>query len=499
MISLIITVYNKAPFLERCLESVRNQYDKSAQIIIVDDGSTDGSEKICDYYEKVGFEVYHTENKGVSAARNYGMRKAQGDYIAFLDADDALTPDALAIMRKYAEFGKNIVQFNHFRFINGPDSLPVQNVIPEGKMTLDNIPKYWPMVWNKIYKADFLKEHDIKFIEGMQFGEDEMFNVECILRNGGIYCAFPTIYEHYFDDKNSICRGSLNLDKIKKLDSALKKRLLREEAMLKEENIAWLDRVINRHHRSTTFRKFGFRDENRGDYDIVYFVKDEPRNEELRYSLRSVEENWKYRDVWFYGGCPEGLKPDKHVQVEQNGATKFENVRNMMKLVCMNDEITEDFWLFNDDFFILKPMPEKYPPQYNGTLYERIVNIENRQGLMATAYTKELRNLAKTLKKAKKGCLNYAVHKPMLINRKKMLEVLRQFPTEPMVRALYGNYYEIGGEDKHDMKVAMVDFEKMDMVAEKWEFLSTSDESFERGTAGRFIRERFKNMSRFEV
>lgn len=496
MISLIVTVYNKAPFLERCLESVRNQYDKSAQIIIVDDGSTDGSEKICDYYEKVGFEVYHTENRGVSAARNYGMRKAQGDYITFLDADDALTPDALAIMRKYAEFGKNIVQFNHFRFINGPDSLPVQNVVSEGDRTLKSTPKYWPMVWNKIYKKDFLKKHCIKFAEEMNFGEDEMFNVECILRNGGIYCAFPTIYNHYFDDKNSICRGSLNLDKIKELDAALKKRLLAEE---NDENVNWLWRVINRHHRSVTFRKFGFRDESRGDYDIVYFVKDEPRNEELRYSLRSVEENWKYRDVWFYGGCPEGLKPDKHISVEQNGSTKFENVREMMRQVCMNDEITEDFWLFNDDFFILKPMPKNYQPQYNGTLYERIVNIENRQGLMATAYTKELRKLATELKKAKLGCLNYAVHKPMLINRKKMLEVLNRFPGQPMIRALYGNYYKIGGEDKHDMKVEMLDFGKMDMVAGKWNFLSTSDESFERGTAGRFIREKFKNRSRFEV
>lgn len=496
MISLIIPVYNKAKFLSRCLKSVENQYDKSAQIIIVDDGSTDGSEKICDYYEKIGFEVYHTKNRGVSAARNFGMKKAWGEYIAFLDADDALSPDAIATMAKYAKNGKNIIQFNHYRYINGADGLPVQKIIAEGDKTLETTPRYWPMVWNKMYKTDFLKSHNIEFLEGMQFGEDEMFNVECILKNGGLYCAYPTIYLHYFDDTASLCRGGLNLDKIKGLDLALKKRLLAEED---NRNVYWLNRVINRHHRSNTFRKYGFREEGRGDYDIVYFVKNDPHNEELRYSLRTVEENWKYRDVWFYGGCPEGLKPDKHISVEQNGSTKFENVRDMMRRVCMNDEITEDFWLFNDDFFILKPMPENYQPQYNGTLYERIVNIENRQGLMATAYTKELRKLATELKKAKLGCLNYAVHKPMLINRKKMLEVLNRFPGQPMIRALYGNYYKIGGEDKHDMKVELLDFEKMGMVAEKWEFLSTSDESFERGTAGRFLRGRFNKRSRFEV
>ena len=75
MISLIIPVYNKAPFLKRCLDSVVNQTNTKMQVIMVDDASTDGSGEICDSYaEKYGWEVYHKKkNAGVSASRNFGM------------------------------------------------------------------------------------------------------------------------------------------------------------------------------------------------------------------------------------------------------------------------------------------------------------------------------------------------------------------------------------------------------------------------------------------
>ena len=114
-ISLIIPVYNKAPFLRRCFESIKAQNIDDTQIIVVDDGSTDGSDTICDEY---GFEVYHTENHGVSEARNFGINKAKGDYIAFLDADDVLLPGAIGAMKSLAERGFNICQFGHQRARN---------------------------------------------------------------------------------------------------------------------------------------------------------------------------------------------------------------------------------------------------------------------------------------------------------------------------------------------------------------------------------------------
>lgn len=279
---------------------------------------------------------------------------------------------------------------------------------------------------------------------------------------------------------------------------ALHKRKEQAEAEGNEEAAKWLTKVITRHHNSKTFNKFGFGRAERGKYDIVYFVKDCTTNEELRYSLRSVEKNFKYHDVWFYGGCPVNLKPDHHVAVVQSEPSKWERVRAMMMKACENDSITEDFWLFNDDFFILRPVPEDIPPYYNGSIYKQIVKVENRHGMVSNDYTRRLRHLIETLDRAHKGHNNYGVHKPMLINRKKMLEVLRLFPDEPMSRALYGNYWEIGGVRRKDMKIRVNSYEFMDEVKTQWDFLSTSDESFNGGNVGAFIREKFTNKTRFE-
>lgn len=229
------------------------------------------------------------------------------------------------------------------------------------------------------------------------------------------------------------------------------------------------------------------------EYDIVYFVKESRENEELRHSLRSVEKYFPHNKVWFYGGRPVGLKPDKMVRVAQNNPTKWLNVRQMLQMACENEAITENFWLFNDDFFVLRPM-EAVPPLYDGDLYKRIVQIEGRHGEKPSSYTMGLRQAVRELERRKLGVLNYAVHMPMLINRKKALEVLAEFPDCAMFRSLYGNYCNLGGEDHPDVKIAKVNKE----VKLGLDFLSTSDVSFAEGKAGEYIREAFQEKSRFE-
>ena len=101
-------------------------------------------------------------------------------------------------------------------------------------------------------------------------------------------------------------------------------------------------------------------------WDIVYFVKDTQVNEELRHSLRSLK-NFPHNKVWFYGGCPDGLKPDYHIEVEQDQPTKWQNIFKMFKLACSNKDITKNFWLFNDDFFVMKPI--NYETNYYCRVY----------------------------------------------------------------------------------------------------------------------------------
>lgn len=224
--------------------------------------------------------------------------------------------------------------------------------------------------------------------------------------------------------------------------------------------------------------------------DIVYFVKDSPKNEELRYSLRTVEQNFPFNKVWVYGGLPNGIKPDEYVYCEQIGS-KWQRVRNMVRKVCDNDEITEDFWLFNDDFFILKPIREPIN-YYDKTLEDRVAELKARHG--ESEYSRLLKELIELLKENDLPTNNYAVHMPMLVNRKKMAEVLDKYPNQPMFRALYGNYWQIGGEQKTDIKVRSfmpIGYMNLDMV-------SSSDQTWIR-PVGTFVRNKFPQKSRFEI
>lgn len=228
--------------------------------------------------------------------------------------------------------------------------------------------------------------------------------------------------------------------------------------------------------------------------DIVYFVKNAPHNEELRYSLRSIEKNFPHATVWIYGFCPYELNTDRIVNVEQMEPAKWQNTRKLMAAACANDDITPDFWLFNDDFFIMKPITE-LPPLYDGDIITHIEEIKARHGGAGTAYTRQLEHLVKTLKKAGYGTKNYAIHKPMLINRAKMRETLEKYPDEPMLRALYGNMHNIGGQPAKDCKIAA----HLRPNTKDEAIISTDDYAFANLDTGDYIRAQFPDKCKYEV
>lgn len=89
-VSIIVPVYNVEEYLERCIKSILSQTYKNIEILLIDDGSTDSSREICDYYQTVDnrIKVFHKSNGGLSDARNFGIEKSNGDYLTFLDSDD---------------------------------------------------------------------------------------------------------------------------------------------------------------------------------------------------------------------------------------------------------------------------------------------------------------------------------------------------------------------------------------------------------------------------
>ena len=106
-VSVIVPVYNVEKYLEKCLDSLVNQTLKEIEIIIVNDGSPDNSHKIIDKYTKKykNIKAYLKENGGLSDARNYGLKKASGEYIAFLDSDDFVKEDMYQKMYEKAKSG----------------------------------------------------------------------------------------------------------------------------------------------------------------------------------------------------------------------------------------------------------------------------------------------------------------------------------------------------------------------------------------------------------
>lgn len=228
-------------------------------------------------------------------------------------------------------------------------------------------------------------------------------------------------------------------------------------------------------------------------YDIVYILKNDYSSEELRYSLRSVCKNFPYRKIWFYGGKPKGIQPDEMVEFIQTGANKWERVNNTLRMICMNDEITEDFWLFNDDFFIMKKLAD-LDPMYASTLEQRYMHIKQKHG-RATAYSGQLKRTAAILERKGYDTLDYALHVPMLINRKKALQTLKAFSGCPMFRSLYGNHHSIGGTKTKDVKITSLDVKPTGSES----MLSTEDNAFSDGAVGKYIRSKFRAKCRYEV
>lgn len=228
------------------------------------------------------------------------------------------------------------------------------------------------------------------------------------------------------------------------------------------------------------------------EYDVVYILKNDIDPSELRYSLRSLE-NFPHGKVWFFGGAPEGIKPDRQVIIRQHGATKWEKVRNTIRTVCETDEVSSSFWLFNDDFFCMKPCGY-FPPIFNGTLYSRIVEIENRAKAM-TPYSLQLRKTAELLDSKDMDVLNYAVHLPMLIDKQRALVVLDEFKTCPMFRSLYGNSCGIGGLFHKDVKI----YDPKEEPDPDAYWLSTTNESFSKGKVGEYIRKQFQKECVYEL
>lgn len=193
LISIIVPAYNAERFLTECLQSLMNQSYRSIEIVVINDGSKDGSEKIClEMKEKdKRISYYYQQNQGVSMARNYGMQMARGEYLVFVDVDDLLKENAIEVLYKNlvqtdadGTCCGYLVEGSHER---GNDTEPLINLKKQygnsitSKELIQHIVCIQPSisvsgyVWRNLYKADIIKQNNIQFDTTIKIAEDYKF------------------------------------------------------------------------------------------------------------------------------------------------------------------------------------------------------------------------------------------------------------------------------------------------------------------------------------
>lgn len=229
-------------------------------------------------------------------------------------------------------------------------------------------------------------------------------------------------------------------------------------------------------------------------HDVVYLIKNDVDSEELRYSLRSVCMNFPFRKVVIVGGKPSDIHPDIYIEDIQVGSTKWEKAKHSLLKALSCEDLTDDIWLFNDDFFVMDQVKEHADVNYfNGTLEKRIIDLK-RNNPRGSNYISNLDQLRRHLIAKNKDTLSFALHLPMLINRKKAFDLLSSnLHVTCMFRSLYGNYYEIDCQYMRDVKV--YDCETIPDTP----FISTTDTTFRQGKVGTFLRKYFDKPCQYEI
>ena len=226
--------------------------------------------------------------------------------------------------------------------------------------------------------------------------------------------------------------------------------------------------------------------------DLIYILKKEIDTDELKYSLRSVEKNFPINKVWFVGGQPKGFKNVSRLQHEQVGNCKWELIRSSMWKAVNTEELTEDFFLFNDDFFVMKPVDtDSFRNFVDGTLDRRIQELHKNEGM--NPYCRTLFKLEQELLTMHEPTMNYDVHLPMLLNKGQVRSTLYKC-SSPQMRSAIGNLNGLPFVIHPDVKVY-----DLESVPTDETYLSTNDDTFQKGKVGQYIRETFSKKSRFEV
>lgn len=214
-LSIIVPIYKTEIYLRQCVDSILAQTFKDFEVILVDDGSPDNCSIICDEYamQDKRIKVIHKENEGLVSARKAGLRTSKGRYIGFVDSDDWIEKEMYSLLCEAAKkYEADIVTCDALKSF--PDKeIKYENMIEPGLYNINNIKNniypfmlylgtfykfgILPVVWNKIFKAEIIKNNQYNVNEAIHLGEDVACTYPCLLDSNSIYILKNKYLYHY--------------------------------------------------------------------------------------------------------------------------------------------------------------------------------------------------------------------------------------------------------------------------------------------------------------
>ena len=210
LVSVIVPVYNIGEYIEKCLESLVSQRYRELEIIVVDDGSTDNSAKICDKFAKkdARVKIFHKKNGGLSAARNFGIKKARGELIALVDGDDFVKSGFISEMVQAMKEEIDIVVCGYNEIVPKRENLNGKAATERLLIRQDNLEI---VVWNKLYRREIFS--GIEYPEGEKY-EDSLTTYKFLAKARKVSYVGKSLYNYVSRDE-SIMGQSEVLERLK--------------------------------------------------------------------------------------------------------------------------------------------------------------------------------------------------------------------------------------------------------------------------------------------
>lgn len=243
MISIIVPIYNVAPYLEKCLTSIVEQTYKDIEIVCVNDGSTDESvgivEQFVNRYSRI--QLINQNNSGLAAARSTGLAVASGEYVLFVDSDDYINQDTCQVLSDIIErINVDVLGFTYKTFPNGIKSCysmqTNQALTPLQLLSSTREPQSsndMCFVWRYMIRRDLLVNNKIDFNKDVRIGEDMIFIMEVFSKARTIYLTEHALYNYRTDNQHSLMHEKAYNPYMEKSFSIMydvKKRLIKENA-----------------------------------------------------------------------------------------------------------------------------------------------------------------------------------------------------------------------------------------------------------------------------